>query len=1253
MSSQNSLIIHPTAQLRRQAGQVLEHMDKIFGMAVRFGMNGKVRAADNWLLTVLPLFLTNRYFSHVSSLDGTVNRLPAHQIVYQVNAKHPGKIFGGPTKEVYSCSVAVRVKVDDAIRSISICRMPIVVGSVLCPLRNATMEDKMLAGFNPIMPLGFFIAKNIAYFTCIQERVARAKAFVYRDKGKITTVFNLVSDKSVNHHFITMFYETKSGKKATAPMMTRKGCVGDDAPSIKFSMNLVRLNASQPTPWREFNAITVAFILYLFCMKGVTDECELARCVEDNNEFDEFLSSFLTKYFASRGASAIIGHYYHDFEHDALAIAIGEASVSKDRLSVLAHFTAGETFTEDTTQVQRIGNATVEKMKKLMSCSDALFAAETPLSCLFERAFPDSPGVAKLFTFLDILLGHCITLFKCIFPTADIDDSSTVSRGSYNIRERIAEAQLSVLDNRNNLDSKDSMELDIMMGKAFFHRCHNSFSNEGEIISWSPSLSTNLDATVSKQSWKQQTSKDDTIAAVSRSSVTRAFAAAVKTSSHSSKHGGTAGNIETRMLSPDAAGYKCVHDTPHNANIGTSESIASTALSSRTHPVTFAFVLALNALDGCDSQVLQQPAIVGRFGRTKDGKFLVPKPFDHFKSVTDKDNVDFTLGMRDVISFVKVVELADGIVGPVFKALECPVEDISDCEIPVTIDGLAVLFIKKKDAVDVFLRLFKAFKHNPSFFDTVVNFNRVKGRIEIIVAGGKLMRPVITKDKLAMVIAVNKGEVDMTFEGLIVAGAITFISPIEEGMLLIADHPTHHSFDRASFVEIHTLYLYGIIAGPAPFSDCCQQSRLTLQCAMNKQAIIPAFGLDSIVETGRFGMFGSLPACVTQLSEIIGEQYNPHGSPCVTMSAATTNTYEDGLMFNEDYLSMLQYVSLRVHKFTRREKVQNLTTGLKYNGKQIYQFLEEDGMPKLGTLLAPGDVVFHGVSNVKSQESVIDESLPNGVSGFVIHKNTLDKEYYIILAEYRQPFGGDKHAFDDAQKGVITRIVPNAEMPVVVSGPHKGMRAHIFFGILSIPSRMTPGMTRQLNEGIPAILGGYRIDASPTIRDSSVTTPTKTYFVKIGKRMTVATMGIIHHVMLPHLSADKIQCVSRIRMLSDGTAARGRYRNGALRDGPMEKDAQVTHGISWSHFDGFFTRSDGCYNAICPVCKKNLNKVRPKALDMQNNTPHYECTNVDCGESVIHREDVVWLMSSAALQGLKSIFASVGIDFSFSATPLR
>src|SRR5690606_23020495 len=146
------------------------------------------------------------------------------------------------------------------------------------------------------------------------------------------------------------------------------------------------------------------------------------------------------------------------------------------------------------------------------------------------------------------------------------------------------------------------------------------------------------------------------------------------------------------------------------------------------------------------------------------------------------------------------------------------------------------------------------------------------------------------------------GDADRTFEQLITAGAVTFISPIEEGMFLIADHPKHHSFPKATFVEIHTLYLYGLIAGPAPFSDCCQQSRLTLQCAMNKQAIIPAFGLDSIVETGRFGMFGSMSTCVTRLSDIIGEQYNPHGSPCVTVSAAVTNTYEDGIMINEDYL---------------------------------------------------------------------------------------------------------------------------------------------------------------------------------------------------------------------------------------------------------------------------------------------------------------------------------------------------------------
>ena len=119
-------------------------------------------------------------------------------------------------------------------------------------------------------------------------------------------------------------------------------------------------------------------------------------------------------------------------------------------------------------------------------------------------------------------------------------------------------------------------------------------------------------------------------------------------------------------------------------------------------------------------------------------------------------------------------------------------------------------------------------------------------------------------------------------------------------------------------------------------------------------------------------------------------------------------------------------------------------------------YLDSKGLPKVGTMLKPGDVY---MSIVRSSDKAIRapeyKRLDEYTTGQVVSSEIYEKDGKIIgevvLATYSNIEVGDKMSGRCGNKGVVAKIVPYSEMPY---NPETGLTLDICLNPLGIPSRM-------------------------------------------------------------------------------------------------------------------------------------------------------------------------------------------------------
>ena len=519
--------------------------------------------------------------------------------------------------------------------------------------------------------------------------------------------------------------------------------------------------------------------------------------------------------------------------------------------------------------------------------------------------------------------------------------------------------------------------------------------------------------------------------------------------------------------------------------------------------------------------------------------------------------------------------------------------------------------------------------------------------VHINTDSGRLQRPLIIlengKPKLTdkIVDKIEKGE--MNWYDLLKNGIIEYLDAEEENNVLTAVRPEDITKDH-THVEIHSGTILGLSASLVPFPEHNRGDRVNFGAKMSGQSLgIFATNFLSRSDTkADVLIYPQLPLVNTVVGNEINLEDHPQGQNIVIaiMSYHGYNM-EDGIVFNKASIERGFGRSIFFRNYVTEEKKywgiekdeikipDKSISG--YRTEEAYANLAKDGIVNREIEVASGDVIVGKVSPLRffgpvesfmteaENRRETSETIRHGEEGIIdnvfmtetISGNRLVK---ISVRSERMPELGDKFASRHGQKGVVSLIQADENMPFTAHG----ITPDIIINPHAIPSRMTIGQLLEVIVSKFSSLSGMKIDGSAfssfseealrnALTESGFRDDGKEvmYDGISGKRYEARILvGPCFYQKLHHMVANKIQARGRgpVTLLTKQPTA-GRVKQGGLRLGEMEKDCLIAHGASLLTKERFSSdkyRVPICMQCglvaiedrvkgkkYCPVCKKS------------------------------------------------------------------
>lgn len=339
--------------------------------------------------------------------------------------------------------------------------------------------------------------------------------------------------------------------------------------------------------------------------------------------------------------------------------------------------------------------------------------------------------------------------------------------------------------------------------------------------------------------------------------------------------------------------------------------------------------------------------------------------------------------------------------------------------------------------------------------------------------------------------------------------------------------------------------------------------------------------------------------------------------------------YEDGIVISESFAKKM--TAEEVHEETCaikenaiggrgsgvREKLKEFTVD-----PEVFTKLDKDGIIKEGERVKAGSIVVASVVPRKDSENVRSSILTGNSIKYAAAYTRIDKNSYIdgivkrvvtvgasepgckqkviISIVQEKPLGlGDKLSGKHGNKGTITEIVADKEMPVGADGKP----IEVIYSTAAVPSRKNIGQLFETSAGLIAEKTGKRVfvnNFDPKDRNKVVSglkaigSPEgkQTVFLKekdsSGKLISIptenpVTVGSMYMMRLNHQVDHKIQGRSNIEgYLSQKTKAPQKEIGGKpgemhnpMRIGNMEMNALTAHKAVWNVLESSTFKSDG------------------------------------------------------------------------------
>lgn len=331
--------------------------------------------------------------------------------------------------------------------------------------------------------------------------------------------------------------------------------------------------------------------------------------------------------------------------------------------------------------------------------------------------------------------------------------------------------------------------------------------------------------------------------------------------------------------------------------------------------------------------------------------------------------------------------------------------------------------------------------------------------------------------------------------------------------------------------------------------------------------------------------------------------------------------FEDAVLISERLVKEDIYTSIHIEEYNcecRDTKLgpEEITRDIPNVGEDVLKDLDEDGIIRIGAEVRSGDILVGKVTPKGETELTAEERLlraifgeksrevrdtslkvPHGETGTVVDVKIFTREnsdelgpgvnqvIRVYIATKRKISVGDKMSGRHGNKGVISRILPEEDMPFLPDGTP----VDIVLNPMGLPSRMNLGQVLEVHLGMAARALGWKVETpvfdgakdyeiQELLEKANLSKDGKTvlYDGRTGDAFDhPVTVGVMYMLKLHHLVDDKIHARSTgPYSLVTQQPLGGKAQFGGQRFGEMEVWALEAYGAAYTLQEMITTKSD-------------------------------------------------------------------------------